>query len=107
MRNWLVGFAAFLVSVATAPSAYAQNAQITGTRQDSSGGVLPGATVTARNQETGLTRTAVTDAAGDYRLPSLPPGATRCRPSCSGFTTETRPRHRRSSSIRRRSSTSR
>ena len=38
MRNWLVGFAAFLISIASASSAFAQNAQITGTVKDSSGG---------------------------------------------------------------------
>ena len=52
----------------------AQNAQITGSVKDSSGAIIPGATVTARNADTGLTRAAVTDDSGDFRLPSLPPG---------------------------------
>ena len=70
--------------------AFAQNAQITGTLKDQSGGVLPGATVTARNEETGLTRTAVTEAAGEYRLPALPPGRYTVTAELQGFTTETR-----------------
>jgi len=69
----------------------AQNAQITGTVRDQSGSIVPGATVAARNQETGLTRTAVTDEAGNYRLPALPPGTYRVTAELSGFTTEERP----------------
>ena len=71
--------------------AFAQNAQIIGTLKDQSGGVLPGVTVTATNQETGLTRTAVTEANGDYRLPALPPGAYTVTAELVGFSTETRP----------------
>ena len=68
----------------------AQNAQIIGVLKDSSGGVLPGATIAARNEETGLTRTAVTEAAGDYRLPALPPGRYTVTAELQGFTTESR-----------------
>jgi hypothetical protein len=71
-------------------TAYAQNAQIIGTLTDSGGGVLPGATVSARNEETGLTRTAITEAAGEYRLPALPPGRYTLNAELQGFTTETR-----------------
>ena len=91
MRNWLVGFAAFLISIASASSAFAQNAQINGTVKDSSGAIIPGATVTARNHDTGLTRTGVTEAAGEFRLPSLPPGRYSVSTELSGFSTETRP----------------
>jgi outer membrane receptor protein involved in Fe transport len=91
MRNWLVGFAAFLFSTAAASSALAQNAQITGTVKDSSGAIIPGATITARNLDTGLTRAGVTDAAGEFRLPSLPPGRYTVSTELSGFSTETRP----------------
>ncbi len=72
-------------------SAYAQNAQIVGTIKDSSGGVLPGVTVTARNQERGLLRTDVTTATGDYRLPALPPGTYVVTADLAGFSKETRP----------------
>lgn len=70
--------------------ASAQNAQITGTLRDSSGGVLPGATVTTRNEETGLTRVSVTEGSGEYRLPALPPGRYTVTAELQGFTTETR-----------------
>ncbi len=91
MRYWFTGFAALVFSLALASSAVAQNAQITGMVKDSSGGVIPGATVTARNVETGLTRVAVTDGAGEFRLPSLPPGRYSVATELSGFSTETRP----------------
>src|ERR1051326_6273214 len=90
MRRRLVGFL-FLVSFGIATHAFAQNAQITGVVKDSSGAVIPGATVTVRNVETGFSRTAVTDDSGDYRLPSLPPGRYAMTTELSGVTTETRP----------------
>ena len=74
MRHWLTGLAVLVFTLALAPSALAQNAQITGTVKDSSGAIIPGATVSARNVDTGLTRVAVTDGGGEFRLPSLPPG---------------------------------
>jgi hypothetical protein len=91
MRIRLVGLAAFVFCLAWAPAAFAQNAQITGTVKDSSGGIIPGATITARNVETGLTRVGVTDGAGEYRLPSLPPGRYEVSTELSGFSKEARP----------------
>src|SRR5262245_54636199 len=76
--------------VMTSDAAFAQNAQVTGTLRDASGGVLPGATVTARNEETGLTRTTVSESAGEYRLPALPPGRYTVTADLQGFTTENR-----------------
>ncbi|HXH40932.1 MAG TPA: carboxypeptidase regulatory-like domain-containing protein [Thermoanaerobaculia bacterium] len=57
------------------------NGQIT----DSSGGVLPGVTVTATNADTGQTRTAVTDNKGEYTLNLLPPGRYRVDAELSGL----------------------
>ena len=91
MRTWLVGLLAFVIWIVLAPSALAQNAQITGSVKDSSGAIIPGATVTARNVDTGLTRVAVTDGGGEYRLPSLTPGRYSVATELSGFSTETRP----------------
>ncbi|HEV2983289.1 MAG TPA: carboxypeptidase regulatory-like domain-containing protein [Vicinamibacterales bacterium] len=91
MRTWLVGVLSVTVWIVLAPSALAQNAQITGVVKDSSGAIIPGATVTARNVDTGLTRVAVTDGSGEYRLPSLPPGRYSVATELSGFSTETRP----------------
>ena len=59
--------------------------EIRGTVGDSSGGVLPGVTVTGTNTQTGLTRTAVTDATGTYVLPSLPIGTYTVTAELEGF----------------------
>ena len=47
-------------------------AQISGTVKDESGGVLPGADVTATQTDTGVMRSVVTDADGSYVLSNLP-----------------------------------
>ena len=53
-------------------SAMAQRtaAGVSGAVQDATGAYVPGATVTARNIETGAARTVVTDADGRYRFPN-------------------------------------
>ncbi|MGO9340507.1 MAG: TonB-dependent receptor domain-containing protein [Terracidiphilus sp.] len=48
---------------------------ITGEVSDSSGGVIPGATVTVVDEQTSLTRTVKTNASGEYTLVNLPIGA--------------------------------
>jgi hypothetical protein len=91
MQKSSVALLTLFLSAALATTASAQNAQIAGTVKDSSGGVIPGATITARNVDTGFTRTAITDPQGEYRLPSLPPGRYVLSTELTGFTTETRP----------------
>jgi len=91
IENRAVGILSLVLLAAFASTASAQNAQITGTVKDASGAVIPGATVSARNADTGFVRTAVTDAQGDYRVQSLPPGHYAVSAELSGFTTETRP----------------
>jgi len=71
--------------------ASAQNAQITGVVKDQSGAVIPGVTITATNGDTGFSRTAVSDAKGEYRLPALPPGTYAVTSELPGFSSETRP----------------
>jgi hypothetical protein len=60
-------------------------AQISGTVVDSSGGVLPGVTVTAIQTDTGFRREVVTDEMGLYTMPNLPIGPYRLEASLSGF----------------------
>ena len=69
-------------------TAYAQNALVTGSIKDQSGAVMPGVTLTARNQDTGLARNAVSDGNGHFRLPALPPGTYLVSAELSGFTKE-------------------
>src|SRR5262245_54981045 len=58
----------------TAVFAQASSATLSGTIKDTSGGVLPGVSVEARNAETNETRTAVSESSGIYRLTNLPRG---------------------------------
>jgi len=85
MRKCFAALAAVLMLLAGASSLYAQNAQVTGQIKDSSGGVILGATVTAKNQANGLTRSEVTDGGGNYRLGALPPGTYTLSTELQGF----------------------
>jgi len=75
-----------------APVAGAQitSATLVGTISDASGGALPGATVTARNVETGFNRTVPTNEVGAYRLEFLPIGNYEIEAALQGFTTAKR-----------------
>jgi len=90
MRRCIVSVAVLVALVVGAGTALAQNAQITGTLKDQSNAVLPGVTVTAKNQATGLTRVATTDATGQYRLSALTPGVYDVTTDLSGFSAEAR-----------------
>jgi hypothetical protein len=65
--------------------------RISGTVSDAEGAPLPGVTIEANNQETGLTLTSVTDERGFYRLLNLPTGSYTVNAGLEGFTTATRP----------------
>jgi hypothetical protein len=80
---------AFAILLAWPGMARAQEATITGTITDSTGGVLPGATVTAINEDSGNTFVAVSDAEGRFRLP-LRIGSYRIAAELAGFATVTR-----------------
>jgi hypothetical protein len=58
---------------------------ILGTVKDSSGALVPGATVTAQNSETGGSRSISTDETGAYRLAALPVGHYDVRVESAGF----------------------
>ena len=66
---------AVLLTLPAAP-AHSQRAdgEATGTVQDSSGAVLPGATVTLTNEGTGIVRTVVTNGSGLFVFVNVPPG---------------------------------
>jgi hypothetical protein len=78
-----------LLSLSLAAPALAQsqgaNGAIEGTVSDSSGGVLPGVTVTVTNIETGLERSLTTNEKGLYRAPLLPLGTYRVVAELQGF----------------------
>ena len=59
--------------------------EIAGTVRDGSGGVMPGATVTARHSTAGLTVERVTDADGRFFLPALRIGTWEITANLTGF----------------------
>ena len=68
------------------PAAHAQfNASLSGTVQDPSGGVVPGATVTLVNTATKEQKTATTGASGFYRFGELGPGHYGMTVNAKGF----------------------
>jgi hypothetical protein len=82
-------FVILLSALASTAPAFAQstaaNGAIEGTVSDTSGGVLPGVTVTITNAETGVDRTVVTNEKGIYRAPLLPLGRYRVVAELQGF----------------------
>lgn len=72
--------------LATLPAlAQTISGRIDGHVTDSSGGVLPGATVTVVNEGTGFTRTLVTDEAGLFTATNLPVGIYSITAELQGF----------------------
>src|SRR5215204_4745959 len=61
--------------------------EIRGTVSDSTGGVLPGVTVTVTNSETKVAQTAVTDDKGLFEVLYLNPGTYTVSAELSGFKT--------------------
>ena len=89
-------YVAALVMLATAAmapgAAFAQQTEsrIIGTLVDSSGGALPGVTVTVSSRATGAMRTAVSDADGAYVITNLSRGEYTVAAELSGFAPQTR-----------------
>jgi outer membrane receptor protein involved in Fe transport len=59
--------------------------QISGMVVDGTSSALPGVTVTGRNQDTGLTRSSVSNTEGQYALPLLPAGTYEVSAELEGF----------------------
>ena len=81
-------FVCLIVLAGFAPaSLFAQfdAATVLGTVRDSSGGVVPGATVTLKNAATGIAATAVTDENGSYQFLNVRIGTYSVRAELQGF----------------------
>ena len=88
MRRTLLVLFAWLILCAPG---FAQTlGTITGEVKDSTGGVVPGATVTVVNKATNATRTTPTNAVGLFDFPALPPGTYTVKSELEGFKTATR-----------------
>src|SRR4051812_25064924 len=84
-------FLSAVMSLALAVPALAQstaaNGAIEGIVSDSSGGVLPGVTITITSLDTGTERSVVTNEKGIYRAPLLPLGRYKVVAELPGFKT--------------------
>lgn len=82
---------AFLAAIV--PFAFGQGgtATITGTITDPTGSVVAGASVQARNSETGAVYTAASTNTGNYAIPNLPVGTYVLSATVAGFKTYTHP----------------
>src|SRR4030088_3517176 len=90
MKSRIVRSVIFIGAILTLPAAaYAQEASLTGTVTDSTGGVLPGVIVRALHEATGNTFDTVTDGRGAYRMP-VRIGVYKITAELQGFTTATR-----------------
>jgi Carboxypeptidase regulatory-like domain/TonB dependent receptor len=86
----IAGFFLALLFLLTSPVLKAQTSgtgSIEGTVTDSTGAVLPGATITATNSDTGVKTTAVSTGAGRYVISLLLPGTYNVAVTASGFST--------------------
>ena len=84
-----VGLVALALALVSGP-AFAQGgatSSIVGVVIDSGGGVIPGATVTATNDATAGTYTAVTNASGNFTIPALNVGKYTVTVALQGFKT--------------------
>jgi Carboxypeptidase regulatory-like domain len=86
-RTLLVLFTWFILC---APGFAQTLGTITGEVKDSTGGLVPGATVTVINKATNATRTTQTNEVGLYDFPALPPGNYTVKSELEGFKTGTR-----------------
>lgn len=75
----------FLVLFSLVAIAQTGTSRITGTVRDASEALVPGATVTATNEATGLSYTQVTTEAGLYAFPALPVGSYTIKAELPGF----------------------
>jgi hypothetical protein len=86
-RSVLVGLTWLLLC---APSFAQSLGTITGEVKDSTGAMVPGATVTVVNKATNATRTTSSNGVGLFEFPALPPGVYTVKTELDGFKTVTR-----------------
>ncbi|HTK28747.1 MAG TPA: carboxypeptidase regulatory-like domain-containing protein [Vicinamibacterales bacterium] len=88
MQIAIIGLAALVLGPAARPLLAQGTGQVDGVVRDEQGGVLPGAAVTLRNQDNGVTRTVTTESDGRYLFAALSPGRYQLRAELSGFAIE-------------------
>ncbi|HEY0462348.1 MAG TPA: carboxypeptidase regulatory-like domain-containing protein [Pyrinomonadaceae bacterium] len=92
MKKMKTIFGILMLLGASAAAAFGQataTAELRGQVSDPNGSALAGASVTATDNNKGVTRTAVTDAQGNYVILSLPPSTYTVKISANGFASKT------------------
>jgi hypothetical protein len=87
VRGLMACVLACVLGLTASAAAQGAGGVISGTIKDAQGGALPGVSLTLRNVESGVTRTAVSEADGAYRLPGVPPGRYELAAELQGFAT--------------------
>src|SRR5882672_3455902 len=77
------------ILVSSIPARGQSTATLQGTLTDAQNAIMPGVSIVIRNTATGLERTAITDAAGQYVAASLPPGHYTILAHLEGFKDQT------------------
>jgi hypothetical protein len=88
MRKRLITATLFVSLLLVSSYGFAQvNAVLSGTVSDASGALIPGVEVTAKNINTGISDTRITNETGNFNFPSLQPGKYTLSAALSGFRT--------------------
>ena len=89
MKQAVLGMLIVIGALCASP-VFGQNAEISGSIRDASNALISNAKITVLNQDTATERTTITDKAGLYSVPALPPGRYRMTASADGFDTQSR-----------------
>lgn len=84
-RLSIVPLISLILTLSGSAASAQTSATLAGVVQDASGGVLPGAQISARHVDTGVTRQTITGADGRFTFAGLPAGEYEVRSSLSGF----------------------
>lgn len=90
VRVCALGLSLLLASSTAFAQVSSTTGSINGKVTDTSGGTLPGVTITASSPSMQGTRTDVTNEAGEYRFPAVPPGTYKLVYELAGFGTVNR-----------------
>ncbi|MFH1574606.1 MAG: TonB-dependent receptor, partial [Acidobacteriota bacterium] len=84
-KRTLILLSIFLIGLAPCLMAQKGASRLEGTVKDSTGGVVPGASVIATNVDTGVAREVFSSESGNYIFPTLPPGTYNVAVELTGF----------------------
>jgi hypothetical protein len=86
----ILSAAGVLILLGSAAGAMQLTGSVEGIIKDATGGVLPGATVELRNEQSGATLSRTSGSAGEYSFAAVKPGMYRISASFKGFTPASR-----------------